>query len=195
MTHFKKSVNEKQKYGEGWLGVSPIESKKRDTPLVTHSKTLLYAAFMMLIKKFSSLFSNRSVDPLLSEQPIIEGLLSFRKMLQILSNEDQSHNPEFTQQLSEVWHHLLNSDSSALPELTLFIKRIQTYPPSSDHALGFYLTAYAGREWLPFPFMEILHQLYKEHQVDDHESTLNNWILHLNRIISTLNPLVDLNSF
>jgi hypothetical protein len=125
-------------------------------------------------------------------------------MLQILSNEDQSHNPEFTQHFSELWHNLLDdsavghTDTKKIPpeilKITSFIEKVCHFPPSEDHSLGYYLTKYVGNQWLPFPFMDILHQLHQEFQENPESSHLQAWITHLNDTIASLDTKVDLNN-
>jgi hypothetical protein len=207
MSDFQKSVGGREGPHEGWMGVNPIEKDKKSKEEYVKEKkeipkSLLFASLMIFMKKFISLFSPKvkSRTLLIDKQQIVEDLLSFRKMLQILGHEDQSHNPEFTQQLSELWHNLLNASQQKhekkLPysKLQTFIDRIYAYPPSEDHSLGYYLTEYAGKEWLPFPFMDILHQLHQQYQENSQVNELNLWISQLKEIASSFNEKIDLNT-
>lgn len=132
----------------------------------------------------------------ISRQHILEDLLALKKILQILANEDESHNPEFIQQLSEVWHNLsddciqIESDEK---NIFTFVQKMESYPPNEDPSLGFYLREYVGKEWLPFPFMNILQRLHEERQQHPQESELNQWMTSLNTLISSLDSTTDLN--
>jgi hypothetical protein len=206
MSDFQKSVTGRDQTPEGWIGVNPIEKDKKAKEEFAkeskRSKSLLLASFMIFMKKFISVFSSKEKTGslLVDKQQLIEDLLAFSKMLQILSYEDQSHNPEFTQQLSELWHNLLNishlkeEKDPPFLKLRLFIKRIYSFPPSEDHSLGYYLTEYAGKEWLPFPFMDILHQLYQQNQENPQLSELHAWITQAEEIVSSFDEKIDLNT-
>jgi len=211
MSDFKKSVDRDQA-PHGWIGVSPIEKDKKGKEhslykdSMPKSKSFLIVSIATYLKKIlGSFFSKSQADSTwLDKQQLLEDLIAFRKMLQILSNEDQSHNPEFTQQFSELWHNLL--DDSALgtttskeipPEavkINRFIEKVCHFPSSEDHSLGYYLTKYVGNQWLPFPFMDILHQLHQEYQENAEASHLFGWITNLNEIISSLDLKADLNN-
>jgi len=208
MGDFQKSVEDKDRSDRGWIGVSPIEKDKKEKPYGSSSdsissKPILLATVLHYMKNFFSLFSSkgRNQTSILDQQQILEDLVSFKKMLQILSNEDQSHNTEFTQQFSELWHNLLDvcnhvnvGERENLPivdKIKIFLNKVQHYPPSEDHSLGYYLTKYVGNEWLPFPFMDILHQLHQQHQEDPTSSQLNEWILNLDEIIVSFDIRTD----
>src|SRR2546430_14847054 len=112
MSDLHKNVGGREQYPEGWIGVNPIEKDKKGKEefpkdIKKGEKSLLFGAFIVFVKKCVHFFSKEKTQ--VDQQQLIEDLLSFRKMLQILANEDQSHNPEFTQQLSELWHNLTDT--------------------------------------------------------------------------------------
>jgi hypothetical protein len=213
MSDFHKSVD-RDKPKLGWIGVNPIEKDKKrkdsqyssESPDNERSKSFLTAAFTVLFKKLINIFSNRpKADDIAAEkQQLLEDLLAFRKMLQILGNEDQSHNPEFTQQFSELWHNLIDdcnhveqfekNNQPQISQVKLFINKMYSFPPTEDHSLGYYLSKYVGNEWLPFPFMEILHQLHQEYQESPECNQLSQWISMLDSSISSSDIQTDLNS-
>jgi hypothetical protein len=185
MSDSKQSISGKGKYEEGWLGVSPLEKEKRqkDEILKIDTDALLYSAFIILLKQFRTSFaSNPSLDSTL-EQEIHEALVALRKLLQILTCEDQSHNPEYTELLSTTWHDLMQSQIKNFPELASLKEDLNNYPASEEHSLGFYLAADTGKEWHPFPFMEMLHQLHLQHRNNPAGSELHHWIELLDRIL------------
>jgi hypothetical protein len=123
-------------------------------------------------------------------------LSAFKKILVSLAAEDVSRDPDYAQRLSQGWHQLLESVKLAeflerkkthvLNQLKTLIETFYHYPPGQEHSLGYYMTEFAGKEWLPFPFMEQLHQLYEDHQAHKKESQLSNWIASLDLILSNL---------
>lgn len=132
----------------------------------------LYTALLVLYKKiFSFLNSTKKVaspDDLLAHD--LELLSS---LLDELETSDQSKRPDFAQRLSGCWHSLIThtekakmgdfSTSINLSGVEKLIASIQNYPDGHEHKLGYYLTEYAGEDWLPFPFMEILKKLHRDH--------------------------------
>jgi hypothetical protein len=183
-----------------------IEKDKKDKepyppgPNRELSKYQLFAIFTALFKKILNFFASKDKSQMtaVERQQILEDLLSLRKMLQILGNQDQSHNPEFTHYLAELWHNLLEdcqhiaSEDPNILKIKNFINKVNTFPPSGDHSLGYYLAEYAGKEWLPFPFMDMLHQLHRQYQENPHTSELNEWDLELGAIVRFLDIKVDL---
>jgi hypothetical protein len=179
--------------------VSPIEKDKKEkesyTGLRNATRFQIYAALVSYFKKFLSAFSPRGKgQPLIfNVQNLFDNIMAFRQQLITLSAEDQSHNPDFTQQLSGLWHNLLDDCNSltlsaeASPEvinkLKFFIAQVQNFPSGADHTLGYYFTEYAGKDWIPFPFMELLQQLHEEFNASPVISVLNNWISLLNEIL------------
>jgi hypothetical protein len=211
MSDFQKSVD-RDDSKIGWVGVSPIQKNKQGKEdLYSFSGTeyrktdfVPVAAFIIWFKKLLNAFSakSRSSSMAAEQQQLVEDLLAFKKMLQILANEDQSHNPEFTQQFSELWHSLIDDCNHLEPferknhfqiaQIKLLIEKMCAYPPFEEHSLGYYLNKYAGNEWLPFPFMDILHKLHQEHQESSESGHLELWTSSLNSIISSLDLPADL---
>ena len=117
-----------------------------------------------------------------------------RAQLSILTQRDESYNPIFTQQLTELWHKLmddcnsipslLGNSSETLKDIKSFIAHLSSYPLGADHSLNYYFNAYAGKDWIPFPFMQILYDLHQEHQIDPTTSHLTQWLSHIDAILS-----------
>jgi hypothetical protein len=178
--------------------VNPIEKDRKEREPFTGFKgatrSQIYATLVSYFKKILSTFSSKGKGQSLvfDLQRLIDDVIAFRQQLITLSLEDQSHNPDFTQQLSELWHNLLDdcnslslsTDSSEIPnKAKFFISQVQNFPPGADHTLGYYFTEYAGKDWIPFPFMELLQQLHEEFNASPVISVLNNWISLLNEIL------------
>lgn len=178
--------------------VNPIEKDRKEREPFTNFKdatrSQIYATLVSYFKKILSAFSSKGKDQphIFDLQRLIDDIIAFRQQLITLSLEDQSHNPEFTQQLSELWHNLLN-DCNSLPlpietsevaaKVKFFITQVQNFPPGADHTLGYYFTEYAGKDWIPFPFMELLQKLHEEFNASPVISVLNNWLSLLNEIL------------
>jgi hypothetical protein len=185
--------------------VNPIEKDRKEresfTSLKSATHSQIYAALLSFFKKILSTFSSKEKGQalLFDLKRLIENIITFREQLKILSLEDQSHNPDFTQQLSDLWHRILDDcnslslspdTSEILTKVKFFISQVQNFPPGADHTLGYYFTEYAGKDWIPFPFMELLQQLHEEYGASPVISVLNNWLTLLNDIleISGLKP-------
>ena len=202
MDGFDKFVHGKEPAPYEKIIVNPIEKDKKTkeepyTGLKDSTRSQVFATLASYLKKMISSFNPKGKEQIyfLDQQQLIDHVLSFRKLLQILCLEDQSHNPEFTQQLSEIWHNLLDNTNalsyttgerlpSLLSKITFFVKQVHHYPPSADHTLGYYFTEYAGKEWIPFPFMELLQDLHEEFNHSPQNSVLHNWISLLDEILS-----------
>jgi hypothetical protein len=190
---------------DDWLKVQRIErdklSKEEENAKAKDKspRPLLFAAFVIYFRKIiNSLFPNTQ-DQIgtVDMQRCLEDLKAFKKMLQTLGNEDQSRNPEFIQQLSKLWHNLiddcnilnisLHKNAPQTAELNEFINTLNQYPPKEDHTLGYYLTEYVGGEWLPFPFMEMLSSLHAQHQKNPESSEISKWIGQINTLLDSAN--------
>ncbi len=180
--------------------VNPIEKDKREkqaayTGLKNSTRTQILATLMSYFKKILTLAGGRERAEPFSQQILMGHALAFRQLLILLSEEDQSHNPDFCEQLSLTWHDLLDDCSSrglstpitsgSMQKMQFFIAQIQNFPLGADHTLGYYFTQYAGKDWIPFPFMELLQDLHTEYQASPVISVLQNWISLLDDILSS----------
>jgi len=181
--------------------VNPVEKDRKERePFASFkdaTRSQIYATLVSYFKKILSAFSSKGEgQPLVFDLQHLTGdIVAFRQQLITLSLEDQSHNPEFTQKLSELWHNLLDDfnslslptdTSEVLVKIKFFITQIQNFPPGADHTLGYYFTEYAGKDWIPFPFMELLQQLHEEFNASPVISVLNNWLFLLNEILALI---------
>lgn len=102
---------------------------------------------------------------------LINELKAFIKDLYLLKGADLSSDWRFCESLSSHFKKLTESIEgypNLLPQLKDFIAMIDKYPESEPHSLGYYLSLNAGAEWIPFPFMEILHRLHISSQEIEH---------------------------
>ena len=201
MSDLDKNIHRKEEpspYAK--ITVNPIEKDKEEKEarykgLRDADESQTFAALLSYFKKIlsSSPFKEKGQGALFDQFELLDKVLAFRTLLLLLSKEDLSHNPDFTLQLSLLWHALLD-DFKSLPrtsddssdtftQIKFFIDQIQNYPLGADHTLGYYFTEYAGKEWIPFPFMELLQRLHEEFNASPSNSTLGNWITLLNDLL------------
>jgi hypothetical protein len=160
--------------------------------------SLLETAFLICLKKafttISRAKSNTSIP--VGEDSLTFHLKALKDALNTLKQEDQSQSSSFAQNLSDLWHTLLDhvlelrlldpKKHKELERIKTFMEEIRHYPPGEDHSLGYYFTEYAGQTWLPFPFMEILKDLHNNHQKSPESSELRKWTKEIDDILLLL---------
>jgi hypothetical protein len=183
------------------IAVNPIEKDKREretayTGLKNSTRSQIFATLFSYFKKMLTIVGSKGRSRLsfYDQQHLLDNVLAFRQLLVVLSGSDQSHNPDFTQQLSELWNNLLEdcnslsfsneSHSETADKVKFFISQVQNFPAGADHTLGYYFTEYAGKDWIPFPFMELLQGLHEEYSASPAISVIQNWIFLLDDILS-----------
>lgn len=203
MTDFKTRIDPEPLPPKDWIAVEKIEKDKRGKEELLkknegkgNPKLILFSSLIVFARKILTLLSsNRSrsaaflVD---TAQGLIEYLNAFKKTLQTLSAEDKGYNPEYIQEFSDAWHNLLEGiaalewlerkKSEEKTRIKKIVDTIGCYPSGEEHSLGFYLSEFAGKEWLPFPFMDLLHALHEE------KNNLASWISEIDQIIDSLRP-------
>jgi hypothetical protein len=128
------------------------------------------------------------------EKEIRDNLQLLKEAFESMKGEDRSQDIKFLNRLSEIWHRVLeNSDQLKQTDpfstaFHSFLKKIQKYPEDQEHTLGYYLTAYAGEKWLPFPYMELIQKIYEQHEKDPSTSPLVLWLQELDELLSSLSP-------
>lgn len=183
--------------------ISRIERDKQEEGKYTQAredskKKILMATFFSCLTKMFDAFSpsKKLAGKIVDLQVIVENLLHFKKLLIQLSQENLSNSADFATNLSDAWTRLLTDfdnveilERKNLKEIASFRKMIDTiknHPPDSEHCFGYYLLQHAGKDWLPFPFIEILENLHKEHQIDAKTSTLSHWFDLIDSVIKNL---------
>ncbi len=109
-----------------------------------------------------------------------------------LKTIDFSQDTQYLSHFSSCWHAFFEEVSHIkrgapfYASLERFITEVETYPNGQEHSLGYYLDEFAGSEWLPFPFMEMLAVLHKEHISSPETSRLSLWTNALKALISEI---------
>jgi hypothetical protein len=143
----------------------------------------LLLAILLLLKDFLDKLLGRTPQSL--ETACRDHLLSLKEALLILQQENKSHDSAFLNLLSSHWQRLLEDDlrlgHSLLfaEKMRAFTREWQHYPQGAEHSLGYYLSEYAGQKWLPFPYMEMIAELHREHKEHPEQSSLSKWVKEL----------------
>ena len=199
MSDLNKNIYRKENDPYGKIVISPLEKDKRqkEESYFGYKKITPTQTFSILANYFQKLIG--LTDPrsnsasITAFQKTVSNIKAFRKLLATLAGEDCSHSPIFNQQLSQLWHNLLD-DCNCLPskegssltilhKVKFFISQIQNFPIGSEHTLGYYFLHDVGKEWIPFPCMKLLQDLHEEFSEGPSHSTLHNWILLLDEIV------------
>jgi hypothetical protein len=151
---------------------------------------LLKMIYGFLLKVQAQIDTTQSLN---AKDSIIYNLKMLKMLFSQLQEQELSQNLDFALSLSVTWHEVIDYFALApkherkndfFKEGSLLIESINLFPPGEEHSLGFYLTHYAGENWLPFPFMAIIRLLHDEHAKDSTSSHLEVWI-------KTIGTLVD----
>lgn len=180
------------------IKVHRIEKKKEEKeniPLSDSPHIFLLACLFILNKSLAILpLIPQASLPFYGKADTIEHIASLLNALQALAREDLSHQTSFALSLSELWHKLSDDCNSILShaedralvvKLKFLLSSLAHFPPGEPHSLGFYLAEHAGKDWIPFPFMEILQNLHLESLAHPTDSTLAQWIHQLSDLIET----------
>ena len=159
--------------------VEPDKQSKSDTrtfdPDDPNRQNLLYGSLILFFKKMfkTSLFS-RPGKGSRTLMEVATAAHELKDLLSKLTTSDQTDNPHYAQHLSEVWHILL--DAPPKTPIESFIQVANNYPAGEMHSFGFYLSNYAGDQWLPFPFLEILKKLHQGYVLRKKNSELSHML-------------------
>ncbi|KAG6559000.1 hypothetical protein RHABOEDO_000396 [Candidatus Rhabdochlamydia oedothoracis] len=178
--------------------VNRVEQNKKSNNSFSQFPTdLIYpnpaSILVCFFKKFTMHFSFKNK---ISTAALKQDLLELKQLFISLSIEDLSHQLEFIQKLSLLWHKIikdcnpislsLSKGSDFLKKIADLIQIINHFPANEDHSLGYYLQEHVGEKWVPFPFMELLQELHIDYQKTQDKSYLADWIKILSSIIDKL---------
>ena len=201
MTFFPEPLRPSEGRKEDHPTVDPIESDKKlkesgaNWQLPGGEKISVYGAFLFFISEVIShciRYEGGRLDPAVQDN-MTSNLRVLKELLRNLQSGDQSKVPKFCQKFSEAWNVVFQEMSIIsrlkrrghidLEKLHMLITDIEHYPPNEARKLGFYLQKYAGKEWLPVPFREMLSQLHIDHCVNRESSVLSKWLELITHIL------------
>ena len=203
MSDVKPAVDPAFQPPKDWLAVQQVEQVKANKEGIEeivkkNPRGLLMACLSAYVRKMALLLASRPIagrKSAVADELELE-LSDFKNVLAELTKKDVSRDPDYAQHLSQVWHHLLESanlveflerkKTDVLVQLKTLIETFNHYPAKQEHSLGYYMTKFAGKEWLPFPFMEQLHLLYEDYVTHKKESQLSHWISSIDLILANL---------
>ena len=210
MSSFQNPIHRSDDGGiEKPQAISPIEKDKKENKDYTEKsdepweyeqgRSALITALLSTVKKIINEIETSDAAGIENPDLLKKDLDAIRSLLQSLSHNDESHNAEFLFNLSELWHGLLSDfgniatpskdNLSIAHKINALTTDILDFPPNEDHSLGYYLTEHAGKEWIPFPLMDLLQNLHRQHQKNPETSKLSDWIISLSNIIDDLDSL------
>jgi len=174
------------------------KEKQKFTDVPQQDSKMFTATFFHCLKNLFDMFSpsRQLAGKVIDKQAATDNLKQFKQLLKHLTTKDMSSSTDFATELSELWKDLLENfdnieilERRSLTEVAAFretMNTIKNYPPDSEYRFGYYLLEQAGKDWLPFPFIEMLKKLYSDHQVDSKRSTLTHWIRKIDMTINHL---------
>ncbi len=203
MSDVKPAVDPAFQPPKDWLAVQQTEQIQANKESIEeivkkNPRALLMASLCAYVRKTALFLASRPIagrKSALADELELE-LSDLKNVLVELTKKDVSRDADYAQHLSQVWHHLLDSlklveflerkKTDVLNQLKTLIETFYKYPARQEHSLGYYMTEFAGKEWLPFPFMEQLHLLYEDYVSHKKESQLSLWISSIDLILSNL---------
>src|SRR5690242_15342445 len=121
MGELDKNIHRKETDPYGKIFTHPLEKdkKQKEENSPSFKKTSSLQTFSILTSYFQRLIGlfesqENAYTSTSSLQKILNDIKTFRKLLATLAGEDCSHNSLFNQQLSKLWHNLLD-DCNSLP--------------------------------------------------------------------------------
>ncbi len=194
MTFFPEPLRPSEGREKDEYRVNPIEADKQGKEtfdmIVEEEKQKrnnLYGAFLVFCQTLINDLDLRiDEEGGVSEDELSANVKEFKNFLEIMKSRDHSGEVSFCKLFAESWVRLLQ-DMHVLAhtkkmasidpkKLIVLVTEINNYPPNEDHKLGYYLSTIATKDWLPFPFREIVKQLYSDHVVNQQNSFLSKWI-------------------
>lgn len=180
------------------IGKEKKEKEKFSELPEDEEKKVLFATFFAYLKKMFDTFSpsKKLAGAVVDLHTTIEHLQTFKKALEKLGQQDLSSSSTFATELSDLWAQLLEDfdnieimqrkDREKTTPFRSMMDAVKNYPPDSEHRFGYYLLQHAGKDWLPFPFIEILEKLHTDHLENAKESTLANWLALIDQVVENL---------
>jgi len=155
------------------------------------------AAVIALMRKLLSQSIDDETKSLKVKAPTSSTKLfdEFKKLLFLLKDQDMATDISYAQKLSKSWNDIINAYIPAILERTPkeskklikeFLNMVRSYEGEADHSMGYYLTQYAGENWLPFPFIKLVRSLHEDYVAKKDQSHITRWINQIASIDKSL---------
>lgn len=170
--------------------------KEKQPPLPpSEEQTSGFATFVFLLAEQILDFLKELINKKLyaaSSIDIKDPLGSLKIAFETMTEQDKSEDTAFLRSTAQVWQILLEEsrkkkiNSQLDQDLKSFIQDIQSQPKNHEYSFGHYLEESATMHWLPLPYMELMKDLYRQHQVDSQSSLLTVWIHSMDKMLTSL---------
>lgn len=184
------------------------EKREKEEELEKEAKkkkpeVLLFGAFVAHVKKILTFLSSPKYKGkaafLEASSAILQYLLAFKTVLKKLAADgDLSRDPAFIQELSVAWQNLIDAIAALewmerqkkeeVKKVKQFLEIVQFFPPDTENTLGYYLSEFAEKKWLPFPFMDLLQSLHEQNKVNPKGSPLGVWLNIIDHLMQSFAP-------
>lgn len=168
------------------------EAKAKELKKRSRAGYFIWIQMLLFLKKLAGAFASTKPKEELKEKAMVADLEKLKGAFEKLKTVDFSQDVPYLNFLSQTWHNFLDDaatikkDEPFFAKLEEFIEQVQEYPHGQEHSLGYYLAEFAGSEWLPFPFMELLARLHEEHTSVPEVSHLKRWTELLKSLIEEI---------
>lgn len=176
------------------LRIAPVYSRSEQEqelisdPYFTVTCAIQHKFLSMLQEKADQLEKEATAEMEITESELYKALETLKTLFHNLMLVDVSPDYLFAEALSNNWRILIEAIKwrKTPPHLAAFLSHLKNYPPGVEHSLGYYLSNYAGKKWIPFPLIDMLSALHQNALLEKSHSILNVWILSICEIIDEL---------
>jgi len=188
----KKDPYEKLRLQEIGEQEFPNKRKREEEERKLSKKKIFIGILANILKKIADLIFPKTLEGSLEMRISVDSLEKIFAGLNRLKKENFSQDLDYLNTFSQNWHMLLQEmaklkkSSLHYKKIEQFVQLLQSYPENSAHTLGYYLSEYAGSEWLPLPFMAMLDELHQNYQSNPDQSPLNKWSEELQNLIEEI---------
>lgn len=155
--------------------------------------SLNFIKLIRMMKKFLCSFQKKTEqETQRGKNSVVEDLKLLKKILDEHKISNLSSDTDYLNRLSDCWRLFCRdferhkASLLEIPKLQKLQRSIGNYQDIQQYPLGHYLDESAGRDWIPFPCIELLKSLHEEHLNHSETSHLNRWTREIEKIIEKL---------
>lgn len=168
------------------------EEEKNKKPLVQKAvskKLFIYFSFLKILSSFLNRLS-KQIPKSLDGTPLHKEIVTIKKSLLSLKEKNLCQDKDFLNHFAFIWMKFLKDydyyvlkNEKATDLIKKIIDEVNEYPKNSEFSLGYYISEFAGYQWVPFPYMEMLQNLHLENKKDPINSHLSKWISIIDQLL------------